>query len=293
MKKLLKEPLVHFLLIGAAFFLLFSFVGEETSSVQTIVIDESDLNEVVSKFKLQWKREPTEQELTSIINKRVEEEIFYQEALKMNLDHNDEIIKRRLSQKMQFISKDISNLVEPSDEVLRTYYEAHPSKYMKEASYSLHQLFFSPDLRDHWVEEAEKTRSKIQDLTPEEVMSYGDPIALPALFENTSSFHISRQMGEEFTMNLEGLAVQVWQGPITSGYGAHLVYISEKTDAQLAPFDEVRTSVLKDYQYDQEQATEAAIIATFKKQYELVFDIKGDSYDTDLIERMTNTVNGE
>ena len=114
-----KEPLLHFILIGAAFFLLYGWVGETENNGDTITIDESDLEEIVSKFEMQWKRMPTEEELFSIVEKRIEHEVFYQEALKMNLDHNDEIIKRRLSQKMQFLSNDISGLVAPTDEQLK------------------------------------------------------------------------------------------------------------------------------------------------------------------------------
>ena len=110
MNKLLKEPLIHFLLIGLAIFILYGIVGESENDDNTIVFDSYDLNNVLSKWEKQWKRPPTKEELRNTIEQNLRQELFYQEALKMNLDHNDEIIKRRLSQKMQFLSNDLVSL---------------------------------------------------------------------------------------------------------------------------------------------------------------------------------------
>ena len=292
MRKIFREPLLHFVLIGAAFFLLYSFVGPDETGQDVIVIDESDLDEVVSKFEMQWKRAPTEEELTSIIEKRIEQEIFYQEALKMNLDHNDEIIKRRLSQKIKFLSNDISSLVEPTEKELKDYYDKHQDRYMQDASYSMYQIYFSPDTREDWKGDAQKALAEITSLSLEEALKKGDPISLPQYFENTTSFHIQRQMGDEFTRALIDLKVGEWQGPIRSGYGEHLVFIETKEAAKPAPFEAVKEKVIEDFEYEKQKEVKASIYAEFEKKYDIQFDVQSDFYSEEFIEKLKTKIKG-
>jgi hypothetical protein len=283
MNKIFKEPLLHFLLIGAAFFLLFDLVGPKESNENTIVIDESDLDEVVSKFETQWKRLPTEEELTAIIEKRVEQEVFYQEALKMNLDHNDEIIKRRLSQKMEFLSDDLSNSIEPTTNQLQEYYEAHIDKYLIEPNYTLYQIYFSPDLREDWRADAKSAASEMNAMSMDKALSMGDPIALPQFFERTSEFHVSRQMGSDFTEALENIEEGSWQGPIESGYGAHVVYIKERVEEHPASFEEVINQVLEDYNFEQQKEVRSNLIKELRKSYSIQLDVQSESYSEKFI----------
>lgn len=292
MRKIIREPLLHFMLLGAAFFLLYALVGQGETDRDVISIDESDLDEVVAKFEMQWKRPPTEEELISILEKRVEQEIFYQEALKMNLDHNDEIIKRRLAQKMQFLSNDISSLLEPTDEELRSYYLAHQERYIQDAIYSLHQIYFSPDIRDNWLRDAKQTLTEINSLTVEEAKKKGDPISLPGYFENTTSFHINRQMGDEFTSALEDLEVGKWQGPVRSGYGDHLVLIERMEVAKPAPFEAVKGKVMDDFNFEKQKAVKASIYKEFEKDYEIQFDVQSELYSEELVEKLKTEIIG-
>jgi len=123
MKKLLIEPLFHFLLLGLGLFLIYGLVSKNQDNEETIIINDYDINNIIASWEMQWKRLPTDEELKSLIQQNIKQEIFYQEALKMNLDHNDEIIKRRLSQKMQFLASDIASLNEPNDEELMAFYK--------------------------------------------------------------------------------------------------------------------------------------------------------------------------
>jgi hypothetical protein len=111
MKKIIKEPLVHFLLIGLGIFILYSLTASKDTSRDEIVISDSDLHHMVEMWKLRWQREPTEEELIGLVSSTIREEILYREALKMNLDHDDEVVKRRLAQKTDFLSNDISAMV--------------------------------------------------------------------------------------------------------------------------------------------------------------------------------------
>jgi len=176
MKKLLKEPFFHFIILGIGLFLLFGLVNEKTDSKNTIIINDFDVSSLISKWEMQWKRPPTEQELQNLININIKQEIFYQEALKMNLDHNDEIIKRRLAQKMQFLSNDIAAMIEPTDEVLKDYYKEHADKYLTPTAYSLYQITFSPDKRKDYYNDALKTLKQFPEANFKEMKQFGDQL---------------------------------------------------------------------------------------------------------------------
>lgn len=126
-KKVVKDPLIHFIVIGAVlFWAYFSFV--ENSSTATdddshIVIDQQELDHLTSLWKLQWKKEPQTKDLKAIIDHYLRQEVFYREAMKLNLDHNDAIIRKRLAQKMEAVANDLSTLMSPpTDEVLKDYF---------------------------------------------------------------------------------------------------------------------------------------------------------------------------
>lgn len=290
MKKIIREPLLHFVLIGAVFFLLYGWVGENTLEKDAIVIDENDLEEIVSKFEMQLGRMPSEDEMIALVSTKIEEEVFYKEALKMNLDHNDEILKRRLSQKMKSLTKDIATVIEPTEEELRQYHKEHAANYLTEANYSFHQLFFSPDTRENWRKDALLALNKLKDQSLDAGLNTGDPIAVPKTFENTSAFHISRQMGQAFTTALEALKTDQWQGPVESGYGAHLVYITAKTDAKPASFDSVKEKVLQDYSFDKQQEVKAAIYTEFIQKYEVAIDIQSPKFTEDFVAKLKSKI---
>ena len=290
MNKFYKEPLLHFVLIGAVFFLLYSWIGKPDDSKDTIVLDNQDLEEIVSKFEMQWNRIPTEEELIQIVSSKVEDEVFYKEALKMNLDSNDEIIKRRLSQKMKSLTKDVSSIIEPSKDELVSYYEKHKNKYSIEATYSFYQIFFSPDKRDNFRLEAKHAIYKANSRTLDEAMLLGDPISLPKKFTNTSSFHIRRQMGAEFANSINELELNNWQGPISSGFGSHLVYITSKKAEEIAPYSKVKKQVLEDFMFEKQQKTKQGILKEFIKKYDIKYDVNDPKFPAEFIEKLKSKI---
>ena len=146
MKKILKEPLLHFLLIGLGLFFIYGLVNTKPTQSE-IIIDEGLINEIVAKWELQRNRKPTLEELTGLVNEFVEQEVLYQEALSMNLDHNDEIVKRRLAQKMEFISDGLAESLQPTDDVLKKYFEDNKDNYSKDPVYTMSHVYFSQDKR--------------------------------------------------------------------------------------------------------------------------------------------------
>jgi len=291
MKKILKEPFLHFILIGIALFILYGMVNKQSSSKNTILINDFDISSLISKWEMQWKRPPTEKELKNLINLNIKQEVFYQEALKMNLDHNDEIIKRRLSQKMQFLSNDIASLIEPTEEELKQYYIEHADKYLTPTSYSLYQIIFSPDKRKDNFKDAAETLKQFSDATFEEMKNWGDVLPFPFYYPDITSNELGLQLGSKFSEGIKDQELNKWVGPIPSGFGYHLVYITNKTEPKLLDFELRKKDVIRDFEYDQQQEIDELIYRELKKKYNIEIDIKSKDFDPKFVEYLQKTMN--
>jgi len=291
MKKTLKEPFFHFIIIGVALFLLYGLVNDKTSSKNTIIINDFDVSSLISKWEMQWKRPPTEQELQSLITQNIKQEIFYQEALNMNLDHNDEIIKRRLAQKMKFLSNDIASMIEPTDDDLKDYYKQHANKYLTPTSYSLYQITFSPDNRTNNYKDAEETLKQFPNATFDEMKNWGDKLPFAYYFEAINANELGLQLGSKFPEALKDKDLNKWVGPIPSGFGYHLVFITNKKEPQLPDLDSVKKMVLRDYEYDKQQEIDAMLYKELKKKYDIEIDIKSEDFDPKFVEYLETEMN--
>ncbi len=291
MKKLLKEPFFHFIAIGIVLFLLYGLVNEKTDSKNTIIINDFDVSSIISKWEMQWKRPPTEKELQNLINLNIKQEIFYQEALKMNLDHNDEIIKRRLAQKMKFLSNDIAALIEPTDEDLKEYYKEHADKYLSPPSYSLYQITFSPDKRNDNYKDAVETLKQFPNATFDEMKNWGDPLPFNYYFDDVNANELGLQLGSKFSEGMKEVAIKQWAGPVKSGFGYHLVYVVEKVAPALPDFELIKSKIIRDYEYDYQIEINEAIYQEFKKKYNIEIDIKSDDFDPKYVQFLEDEFN--
>ncbi len=143
--KFLREPLLHFLLIGGALFLVYSLQNEGLVENNRIVISEAEVDRLITLWEKKKQRLPTQNELKSLIEQKIREEVMYREALAMGLDQNDSIVRRRLAQKVEFISADLAALVEPTETVLADYLAAHSDKFELPAQINFVQVYISPD----------------------------------------------------------------------------------------------------------------------------------------------------
>ena len=291
MKKLLKEPFVHFIIFGIALFLLYGLVNDKTDSKNTIIINDFDVSSIISKWEMQWKRPPTEKELQNLIAQNIKQEIFYQEALKMNLDHNDEIIKRRLSQKMQFLSNDIAGMIEPTDKDLKEYYKEHSEKYLTAPSYTLYQITFSPDKRKDNYTDAVETLKEFSEASFEEMKNRGDALPFDYYFEDVSSDELALLLGSKFPEGLKKAAINQWAGPVQSGFGYHLVYITQIKSPVLPDFEHIKKELLRDFEYDNQKEINELIYKELKKKYEIELEINSEDFDPRLVELMQNELN--
>jgi len=291
MRKLLKEPFLHFIAIGIALFVLYGLVNDKTSSKNTILINDFDVSNIIAGWEMQWKRPPTEKELQNLINLKVKQEIFYQEALKMNLDHNDEIIKRRLAQKMKFLSNDIASLKEPTDEELQEYFKTNSDKYLTPYSYSLYQITFSPDKRENNYNDAVETLKQYPTASFEEMKDKGDKLPFSYFFEEVSANELGLQLGLKFPEALMDKEIDQWIGPIPSGFGHHLVYITKIQEPQLPEFSVIKIKINNDYEYDHQKEIDSLMFALLKKKYVIEFDIKSNDFDPKFVEYLQKEIN--
>ncbi len=267
MRKLLKEPLFHFLAIGAFFFFLYGLLNPAPKENE-ISIDDNLINELIAKWELQRNSQPSLEELVGLVDQYVEQEVLYQEALVMNLDHNDDVVKRRLAQKLEFISDNMSAALQPTDDILKNYYNKHKENYQKPSVYSFKHVFFSDDQRKSAEADA---KIALRSGSPE---SKGDPLDLPFEYRNEDGVKIARDFGGIFEIALDSLSLNMWDGPLKSGYGYHLVYIFEKQPSGYFSFEEVRENVLVDYNFDASKDFKEKLIASLLKKYSIDLDIE-------------------
>lgn len=270
---LLREPLLHFLAIGAALFALYGWASPQGfGDDNRIVVDAGRIEQLRAYFQRTWNRPPTARELDALIDDFVVEEIFYRRALDLGLDKNDAVIRRRLRQKMEFIAADAIALYQASDEELEAFLQAHPERFRRDASYSFEQRYFSPDRVDGDVRaRAEAAR---QALTAGREVA-GDPSLLPDVLERTGASQVDRIFGSGFAQALDGAPVGQWSAPLRSGLGLHVVRVKERRPAYLPSLDEVRAEVEREWQNEKNQQAKAQLLAGLKAEYQIVIERDG------------------
>lgn len=277
MQKLLKEPLIHFLLIGGGLFLLYSFLNPSIEQVENnvILIDESDEARLIKAYQQNWSSAPDSSTLRKLIKEEVKAEVLYREALRMNLDHNDEIIRRRLKQKYEFLVKDLADSQQPDEEELKQFYIEHLELYQSPTKLSFSQIYFSPDKRPKPLQDAQNTLMKIQGLEIDEVdlKNTGDPFHLQNYYADRDYNDVRQLLGLDFANALFDQVKEGWLLPIQSGYGIHLVYITTIQQEHEQPFDMVKDRVLEDWKIKQQQVYNDQLYENLLENYEVVYKL--------------------
>ena len=269
-KKLLHEPLMHFFLAGVLIFLLYSLLGPDNDQ---IAIDKTVIERLKASWQLQTDREPTPDELDSLLADYLFEELFYREARSLGLDQDDPIIRRRLVQKMTLLAESAAQQVPPSETELMDWYEAHPGLYRTEPRLGFKHIYFSQDRRNNSAEkDAAALLSRLGGLDETAGQpGLGDAFMLPYEFTDVSRSQLGRLFGEDFAAALFTLEAGSWQGPVPSGYGHHLVYLYNVRDAEPIPFTESKTRVMQDRQRDKNKQATKDLLEELKSRYEISY----------------------
>jgi len=231
--RLVREPLVHFLVLGAALFLLYGYVGDDGAErADRIVVDEAEIQRLAEQFQRTWMRPPSRQELEGLAQDYVKEEILYREALALGLDQDDLVIRRRMRQKMEFLNADLVEQQVPGEAELQAYLDAHPDKFRQPARFSFEQIYLSTGQSpDSAQRKAAALLLRLQAEPESDWQALGDPTLLPVALDDASVRDIAASFGRALANTIPAAPLNRWSGPYASEYGLHLVKVSEHTPA--------------------------------------------------------------
>ena len=271
----LREPLLHFLLLGVALFLLYHWVrGGETDAPREIVVTEARVEALAENFAKTWMRPPSAQELRGLVDDFVKEEIFYREAVAIGLDRDDTVIRRRLRQKMEFVSEDVAESRQPTDADLQQFLATHADRFVAAPMLSFQQVFLSTDRHGSAARsDAEKLLAELQSgKGPADPAEAGDPTMLPPSMELATPQEIANTFGEAFSADVDSAPIGQWTGPFESAYGLHLVRVATRTPAKRPTLAEIRPSVLREWQAAQRQQVNDAFYDSLRGKYDVRYE---------------------
>jgi hypothetical protein len=272
---LLREPLVHFLVIGAALFAGWAAFGDNVDAAsRRIVVSEAHVVQLATGFERTWLRPPTREELESLIREFVREEVLYREAVALGLDRDDTIIRRRLRQKMEFISDDVAAADMPTEADLLAYLQEHAASYRPDPVLAFRHVYISRDR--HGPEAgrvADRLLTTLRSTPPPDAETLGDPLMLPHFFAPTPRAEVAQLFGEAFADRVTAAPLDRWDGPYESGYGLHLVRLEQRVDASAPTLADVRERVEQDWRDDRRRRANEAGYQELLAQYVVTVDV--------------------
>ena len=278
-KSFLKEPLLHFLLIGTALFVLFDMrSGSSTPAVGLpdppslqVTVTQHDIRQMTGLFEKTWQRAPTDTETQHLIETFIRDEIYYREALAAGLDRDDSLIRQRMRLKMEYLFEDIAAQVQPTDQQLQDFLNQQAESYRRDPKIGFRQVFVNSDRRGATAKaDALLILTQLnQGIDPDTV---GDSFLLGAQFHPTDLWEIKGQFGEPFAAALFELLPGRWHGPIQSAFGLHLVRVETRIEAQLPDLDAVREVVQRDWAVVNQQKLKDEAYARVRERYHVVVE---------------------
>jgi hypothetical protein len=269
MSRLLKEPLLNFFLLGALVFMAYGWLGDGVRGVDEIVVSRGQQENLIQTFERTWRRPPTAEELNGLIEDFIRMEIAYRESLAMNLDRDDIVIKRRMRQKLELLTEDLAAAMPPTEAELEEYLAANAETFRSAAIYSLEHIYFSPDRRGNQVEaDAFQVLKELQeDALDNDSEALGDSITLPARLTDASDYEISSIFGSQFLGGLGELRVGAWGGPIRSGFGMHLVRVSDRVEGTIPMLADIKEDVENELRSERRNQAVDSLYANLAKNY--------------------------
>jgi peptidyl-prolyl cis-trans isomerase C len=272
---LAREPLVQFLLIGTCIYAAYAFYGAPPEAIddKAVIVNSARVESFIGQWEKRWNRPPTRQELDGVIEKFVHDDILYRQAIAMGLDKDDPVTRRRMAQKLEFLTSDIALFKEPAVAELEKYFKDHQARYREADRITFRHVFIDPDLRgDSTLDDAAELLAQLRAAgepdTP--VLESGDRLMSQDFFDKASQLDVQRELGSGFAEAVMGLEPRKWHGPVLSGFGVHLVYILALQPAPQPAFEDVRSVVLADWQKEQQERFNADFYESLKSGFEIV-----------------------
>ena len=274
--RLLREPLLHFLLAGAAVFAAYAWLHPESVALDAshrIELTQDDLRQIAVGWLAQGRPAPTPDEMRSLVDGKVREELLYREALALGLDQGDTIVKRRLAQKMEFLFEDLSALREPTNAELEGWFAEHAANFALPARATFRLLYFSPDRRGERArDDAARALAQLADQPADApaAAALADPFMFQDYYGDHAFGDVAKSFGPGFADALFQQAPGAWRGPIQSGYGWHLVFVDSQTPSRTPAFEEVAADVRTAWLAEQRETIRERALADLKSRYEIV-----------------------
>ena len=274
-RRWLREPLLHFLLAGLLLFAMYRILhpelSERTESTR-IEVTADDLRQLEVVWTAQWHRPPTQDEMRGLVESRVREEILYREGLALGLDQGDTIVKRRLAQKMEFLADDVSALRDPTTDELRAWYARNSERFAEPGRRSFRHVYFSTDRRGSQTRaDATRALTKLTDTLVDAPMvgTLGDRFMFQDQYGDRPPEQIASIFGSQFALAVDQIRPGSWQGPIESGLGWHLVFVTSATQGRVPSFDEIELDIKAGWLDEQRAESRRRAFEAMKAHYEI------------------------
>jgi len=269
-----REPLVHFLVIGGLLFLAFDRWGVGSAGASRIVITPGQIDALVANFERTWQRLPTEEEVRNLVQDQIREEIATREAMSLGLDKDDTVIRRRLRQKFEFAAEDTIDATPPTEADLQRWLDANPDAFRQDPEVAFSHVYLSPDAhRDTLARDADALLAQLKASGATTApASMGDTLMLPADVPRSALTEVARQFGDAFATELAKAPTGAWSGPIRSGYGLHLVFVSERTPGRVPPLAEILPVVSREFTSDRRRRQLDALYVRLLGNYTVVVE---------------------
>ena len=263
-RALLNEPLVHFLIAGAAVFWLLSGRAPDLGE-RRIVVDKAVVGAMVERFYGSFRRLPTPDETDGMIRDHVADQVYYREALRLGLDQGDEVVVRRMRRKLESLTVADAETTEPSDAQLQALIDRDPARYSDDPRTSFEQIYLGADTPENRA----AANARLIDLRAGRVVS-AVPAPLPARLDGARAGEVSGLFGDEFTLAMRGLPMAQWQGPVASGVGLHLVRVMSRAAPTKPSLATVRQRVSNDWRAAASARARADNYARMLRGYDVV-----------------------
>ena len=255
MRRLFKEPFVQFIILGALLFAAHSLWAGKKSEANTIRVSADTVERLKTIYAGEQRRIPNDDDMKALVSAYVEEEALSREAEKLGLGEDDTIIRRRLAQKMRFMTENVGKPVTPKGAVLEVWYQDNLDRFKQASRISFQHIYLSPENNNDIEGRAAKLRE--QAISGTEWKSLGDPFIMSRSLSRVTQKDLERAYGSAFAKAIIALPANEWSTPIESAFGLHIVKISERENGRQPSFEDVRTDVEKDW-LDETQRTENA-----------------------------------
>lgn len=265
----LRDPLVVFVLLGIGVFALDGWLAGGETARPVVEITPGEVERLRARWIAQWGREPTGDELQTLIDEAVDEEILYREAQRLGLDRDDAIVRRRLAQKLTFILEDAGATAPPSQAEFEDYFARHAERYRRPGRTTFDHVFLSGDSRTDPAGDAAVLLDELRRVDDDGWQRVGDPFMLARSYAGRSDQEMAGLFGRAFTEAVAGLPVGGWNGPVESTYGVHLVRVNGRTPSRAPALAEVRDRVFADLREDRRRERSLAAYQELRDEYEV------------------------